>query len=235
MTTVAAALRRATAHLFVDSLDAPQLSAADEHHLLRVLRVRPTDPLTLSDGLGGWVEARWDPAAGGLVRVGEVQRAMAHHECTVACAIAKGDRPEWTVQKLTEVGVARIVLFEAERSVVRWDAERAARQLERLRKVAREAAMQSRRVMLPEVTIAPWGEVAALPAAALADPAAGDEIDATVSTVVVGPEGGFTDAELRAVGRTVGLGDQVLRVETAAIAAGVLLMAAHRVRGAVPG
>lgn len=232
MTAVAAALRRATAHLFVDSLDTLALSEADEHHLRRVLRVRAADPLTVSDGAGAWAEARWDPATGVLERVGEVQRGPASPACTVATAIAKGDRADWAVQKLTELGLASIVLFEADRSVVRWDDERAERHLERLRRVAREAAMQSRRVVLPEVRMMPWTAVTALPAVALADPAAVGEIDTTVSSVVVGPEGGFSDAEVAAVPRAVGLGAQVLRVETAAVAAGVLLMAAHR-RGAV--
>ena len=64
--------------------------------------------------------------------------------CTVAFAIPKADRPEWIVQKLTELGVARIVLLHAERSVVRWDGDRAARHLRKLRRVAVEALEQSR-------------------------------------------------------------------------------------------
>ena len=68
---------------------------------------------------------------------------------TIAVAPPKGERLEWLVQKCTEVGVDQLVLLVAERSVVRWDADRAARQLERLRRIAAEAAMQSRRVWLP--------------------------------------------------------------------------------------
>ena len=59
--------------------------------------------------------------------------------------------PEWIVQKLTEIGATSIGFIECDRSVVHWDDDRARRQGERLRRVAREAAMQSRRVWLPEV------------------------------------------------------------------------------------
>ena len=70
---------------------------------------------------------------------------------TVAFAPTKGERPEWVVQKLTELGVDRIVPLISERSVVRWAGERGAGAVERLRRVAREAAAQSRRVWLPDV------------------------------------------------------------------------------------
>ncbi len=74
-----------------------------------------------------------------------------HVPCTIAVAIPKHDRPEWLVQKPTELGVDRIVFLHAERSVVRWDGDRAERHLARLAAVAVEALMQSRRVWLPEI------------------------------------------------------------------------------------
>ncbi len=70
---------------------------------------------------------------------------------TVAFALVKGERPELVVQKLTELGVDRIVPFLAERSVVRWEPDKAERNATRLRRVAVEAAMQCRRTWLPEV------------------------------------------------------------------------------------
>ena len=70
---------------------------------------------------------------------------------TVAFAPIKGERPEWVVQKLTELGIDRIVPLRSERSVVRWTAQRGQAAVERLRRVAREAAAQCRRVWLPEV------------------------------------------------------------------------------------
>ena len=70
---------------------------------------------------------------------------------TVGFALTKGEHPEWAVQKLTEAGVDRIVIMTAERCVTRWAPSSASRHLERLREVARHAAMQSRRSWLPTV------------------------------------------------------------------------------------
>ena len=70
-------------------------------------------------------------------------------------------RPELVVQKLTEIGVDHIVPFVADRSIVRWDPDKAAHHHARLQKVAREAAMQSRRAWLPEVAeVTNFGAVA---------------------------------------------------------------------------
>ena len=70
---------------------------------------------------------------------------------TVAFAPVKGDRPEWVVQKLAEIGVDRVVVLRAARSVVLWDGARADRAIERLSKVAEQAAAQSRRAWIPAV------------------------------------------------------------------------------------
>jgi len=228
-------LRRATAHLVVGSLDAPDLDPADEHHLVRVLRVRATDVVTLTDGAGRWREARW--VDGALQVVGDVVEAEVPRPVgewrTVGCAIPKGDRPEWVVQKLTELGLDRIVLFESARSVVRWDERKRAGQAERLAKVAREAVMQSRRLVVPRVEVCSFEAAVGLPGVAIADPdgrrtwwepnrvALG--VVPTVHTVLVGPEGGFTDDELARCPDRVALGSAILRVETAAVAAGVLM------------
>lgn len=215
------ALRSSAAHVFVESVDAPDPSADDAHHLFRVLRLRDGETVTVSDGLGAW---RTTVAAGGvLLPEGPVVREPAPTPCTIAAAIPKGDRAEWMVQKLTEVGVSEIVLLHCARSVVRWEGERGAKQLARLQRVAREAAMQSRRVWLPVVRgPVPFAEAAALPGAVLAEPdgAAGG----TASTVLIGPEGGFSAEELAVPLPRRRLVDTVLRVETAAIvaASGVL-------------
>lgn len=83
--------------------------------------------------------------------------------------------------------------------------------------------MQSRRAWLPTVEVLSWAAVLSLPGVALAEPGSAGAVDEAVETVVVGPEGGFSAAELAAGVPTVSLGDQVLRVETAAVVAGVLL------------
>ena len=222
------ALRRSAAHVFVESLDAPVLSADDLHHLARVLRLRDREVVSVSDGAGEWRSCRF--AAGGeLVVDGEIMADPAPAPpITVGFAIPKGDRPEWIVQKLTEIGVDTIVVLHAERSIVRWEAGKAARHIDRLGKVTREAAMQSRRTRLPQL-IGPVsvsdllaggsggvGQARVVSPVALAEPD-GDLLELTRPTVLIGPEGGWTDAEREAVGVTVGLGDTILRVETAAI------------------
>lgn len=209
--------------VFVDDVDSPVLTPSDRHHLERVLRVRVGDEVVVCDGAG-----RWRPgtlgAGGAIEPVAEVEvAARAEPTVTIAFAITKGERPELVVQKLTELGVDRIVPFTAARSVARWDRGRAAGHIERLRRVAREASMQSRRPWLPEVAdLATFAEAAALPGATMADrdgaPPALDR-----PAVLVGPEGGWTDEERSCGLPAVGLGPGVMRAETAAIAAAALL------------
>lgn len=205
------------AHAFVDDLDTLDLGVDDRHHLERVLRLRPGDELTVSDGAGRWRRCRFGAA---LEATGPVETdPVPTPPVTVAFAVLKGDRNEWVAQKLTEIGVDRIVPFVAERSIARWDAAKAIRHHERLVAVAREAAMQSRRAWLPEVEpVGRFSDVVARAGAVLADrEGAPPGLDRPV--VLVGPEGGWSDAERRAeVGRMT-LGPTVLRAETAAIVA----------------
>ncbi|MEY4339459.1 MAG: putative ribosomal small subunit methyltransferase [Actinomycetota bacterium] len=205
--------------MFVDSLEAPVPSSDDAHHLFRVLRLRDGESVTVSDGRGAWMPTTVSGTA--LMPAGPVQYDPALDDVTIAAAIPKGDRCEWMVQKLTEVGVARIILLHCARSVVRWDASRAPKQLDRLRRVAREAAMQSRRVWLP-VLDGPLdvADAMALPGAALAEPGATAATEPP-RVVVIGPEGGFSTEELSSSIPRIGLGPTVLRVETAALVAAV--------------
>jgi 16S rRNA (uracil1498-N3)-methyltransferase len=215
---------RSAAHLFVADLDRPEIGAADCHHVERVLRLRVGETVTVADGRGGWRACAF--AAGGeLEPEGEIERdPVPSPSIGVGFALVKGEKPEWIVQKLTECGIDRICPFVAARSIVRWDEAKAARNVERLRRVALEAAMQSRRTWLPEVDpIRPFAAVAGLPGAALAD-VDGERPDLDrAPLLLVGPEGGWTEEERAVAGTTVRLGPTVLRAETAAVAAGVLL------------
>ncbi len=210
-------------HAFVADLDAPALDEGDRHHLANVLRLRPGQPVTLSDGAGRWRAARFGPE----LRVeGDIQVVPAPQPpITVAFALMKGDRPAFVTQKLTELGVDRIVPFRARRSVVRWDEPRAGRQVERLRRVAREAAMQSRRCHLPEVcALEAFEATVGRTGAVLADRMGGSpSLERTV--VLVGPEGGWAPEEQAAAPALVGLGPHVLRAETAAVAAAAVFVA----------
>ena len=138
---------------------------------------------------------------------------------TVAFALTKGDHPELAVQKLTEAGADRLVVMTTERSVVRWAPAAAPRQVDRLHEVARQAAMQSRRSWLPAVEgpVAFSSVVAGAGASGLALAVPGGAPPTLETpTVLIGPEGGWTDDELAAVPLHVGLGPHVLRAETAA-------------------
>lgn len=213
---------------FVDDLDDPVLDAADHHHLSRVRRVRVGELVSVSDGAGRWRPARLGHDAV-LEAAGEVRVApSAAPAITVAFALVKGERPELITQKLTELGVDRILPFVAERSVTRWDAPRAQRHVERLRKVAREACMQSRRCLLPEVgELADLASVAALPGACAAD-FGGPPLQLDRPVLLVGPEGGWSDGERRHLPPPVGLGELVLRTDTAAITGAGILAALRR-------
>jgi 16S rRNA (uracil1498-N3)-methyltransferase len=212
-----------SAQVFVDDLEAPELDEADRHHLERVLRLLPGETVRVSNGLGSWRPCVVE-AGGRLAPVGEVRvEPSAAPVVTVAFALTKGGKPELVVQKLTELGVDRIVPFVAARSVARWDEERAPKRVERLRKVAREAAMQSRRSWLPAVgEVTRFADVAALPGAALAD-VGGRPPSLELPTLLVGPEGGWSAEERSSGLPAVALGRHVLRSETAAIAAATAL------------
>ena len=217
------ALRHSAAHVFVDQLDSPTLGDDDQHHLGRVLRLRDGESVTASNGRGQWRACVWRDGA--LEVAGEVvASAPPSVRCAVAFTPVKGDRNEWAVQKLTEIGIDEIVILApTQYSVVRWsDADK---QLRKLRVVAREAAMQSRRVWLPNIVgLAALHEVCAGDGAAVADPD-GVALHAGVSLVVVGPEGGFAEEELPAGVPRVQLGDTILRAETATLVAATLLVA----------
>jgi len=208
-------------HAFVLDLGRPELSDDDRHHLARVLRTRPGDTLTVSDGVGGWRACRFGDE---LEPLGEIVRTTAPGaSLTVAFALVKAGRPELIVQKLTELGIDRIVPFVAARSVVRWDDDKAARQAERLDRVAREASMQSRRCFLPEVSAPTTFAAASGLAGAVLAERDGRSPDRGTRVVLVGPEGGWTEDERCSVSDHVGFGAHVLRSETAALAVAAIL------------
>jgi 16S rRNA (uracil1498-N3)-methyltransferase len=235
----------AVAHVFVAALDDRcEISGPDGHHLQRVRRLTPGEIVTAADGSGAWrtyavseigdheltLEARGD------VEV-EPESELA---VSLAVALTKGGLDE-VMAAVTELGVARVTPVRTERVIVRWDENRQRKAVARLRSVAREAAMQSRRARIPVVD-----EVADLPAVvdrpglvvAAGDGAAPSELprpggSSTQAgwTVLVGPEGGFSPAELELLAECprLRLGQHVLRASTAPIAA-VAVLGAEAVR-----
>ncbi len=217
------ALRRSSAHVLAADLHALVLSDEVTHHLQRVLRLREGEAVTVTDGQGNWRECQWTGQA--VEAVGEIQVSSDRSDLVVAVAIPKGDRLEWMVQKLVEIGVDRIQLLEADRSVVKWDEKRTNKQLERLRRVAEAAIGQSRRVWNCEI-LEPVSAQQVLPRMAIAEPG-GRIIQHGDRAIAVGPEGGWSDAEIASAAESISLSDQILRVETAAVV-GATLMAAQR-------
>lgn len=215
------ALRRSAAHVLVPDVEDAMLDEATIHHLRRVLRLRDGESITVTDGAGAWRTGTFNGAeieAGGEV----ILEPAPDPPLTIAVAPPKGERAEWLVQKCTEVGVDRIVWLDAERSVVRWNGDRAAQHLARFRRIATEAALQCRRVWLPVIE-GPVPATAVLPTAAAAEPG-GRAVAVGDTTIAVGPEGGWSDAESELAGCRVSLGPHVLRVETAAVVAATLMV-----------
>lgn len=223
------------------------LDGAEGRHAGSVKRLRADETVILTDGKGVGLVARVTEVGRREVRfVVERVTVQAPASRTVAAvqALAKGDRGERAVELLTEVGVSRIVPWQAERSVSRWSAEKEPKALGRWQTTAAAAAKQSRRVWWPEVTSAHDSpSVAAVIGRAArafvlhedAEISLVEELDReplpTEADVVlvVGPEGGVSPAELEtftAAGAVaVRLGPTVLRTSTAGAVAATLVMA----------
>lgn len=226
------------------------LTGDDARHAARVRRVQPGEHIDIVDGRG--IRASTVVTAVGSAGSASVQcevihvvrESPPHPRIVVIQALAKGDRSERAVEMLTEVGVDVIVPWSAQRSVTVWSAERGERGVQRWRATAREAMKQSRRSWQPEIAqpvdlagACRWIEqcphrfvldVDGVPLPHLVDRAdvAGDWV------VVVGPEGGITDAEqqaLRAAGaQPASLGPTILRTSTAGTVATSVIAAALR-------
>ncbi len=232
-----AASSLAAAHVLVDgSLDEHLTVTGDDgHHLDRVRRLRVGELVTAADGAGRWREYRVAEATRGSLTLDAVGGMQIEPTLTPSLAVAfsltKGEKPETVVARLTELGVDRIIPVAAARSVVRWDESKAEAASARFERVAREAAMQSRRARLPIVDpTVPIASLMGRPglvvatrdgqwASELPDPGPEGWL------LVVGPEGGLDESELEALGGApqVGVGPHVLRAETAAVAAAAAL------------
>ncbi|MGA2529061.1 MAG: RsmE family RNA methyltransferase [Acidimicrobiales bacterium] len=230
--------------VFVEDLETPELNADDAHHLGEVLRLRPGELVGAADGAGSWrictftgtgARSRQAPRAPsqkghfGLEAAGPVLHLEpASPVLEIGFSWAKAERTEWAVAKLVELGLDILTPLVADRTVVRPDRDGAARRTERLQRIVRESAMQSRRPFLPRIsesqTVDEVASRARIGALALAEPG-GSTVSLDTPVILVGPEGGFSPRELALVDNKVSLGDGVLRVETAAVAAGVLLSA----------
>jgi 16S rRNA (uracil1498-N3)-methyltransferase len=211
------------------------LRGEDARHLTRVLRVEPGQRFEISDNRAAWL-AEIEEAHGARVVFRVVEPVEAPElpvKVTLYAALIKFDRFEWMVEKATELGVERIVPVEtarAERGLFEASRKRA----ERWAKIARESSQQSRRVRMPEIAPAVRFKDAAAATGEcryfLDEAAAPPFVPARAAAVslLLGPEGGWTDAErelaITAGWQPVSFSTQILRAETAAAAAIAIVM-----------
>lgn len=225
----------------------------DHHYLTRVLRLEAGAPIELIDGGGRRapatvariLERRTAVALSGPVET--IERAGP--ELTSVVALIKGERMDWAIAKLVELGVDRIVPVRCERCVVKIAGDRAAARRDRFVRLAEAAARQCGRPELPAIEpIADFADAVSAIADAGTDarlifsPLASKTLDQALPpacasiALATGPEGGFTRAELETAGAAgfspALLGPRVLRAETAAIAA---LAATSALRGELSG
>lgn len=223
--------RRSSTHVLLTpgdaaNLELDEITLDDEtgHHLSRVLRLRDGESVSVTDGAGHWRMTDFG-SIGSLVVLRSSSAVVTEpspSHFTLATAIPKGDRVDWLVQKTVELGVDRIIFLHAERSTVRWKAERAVKQVARLQRIADEATRQSRRVWRTDVS-GPLSAADILDGATVAEPG-GEMIRGDESLIAVGPEGGWTADEMERASRSVQVGANILRVETAAVAVTTLRM-----------
>ncbi|WP_071395818.1 16S rRNA (uracil(1498)-N(3))-methyltransferase [Bacillus tuaregi] len=217
------------------------ITGEDCHHISKVMRMKEKDEIIcVSDdqrtALCSIAEISTDQVTASVIQWKE-ESVELPVTVTIVSGLPKGDKMEWIIQKGTELGAAKFIPFTADRSVVKWDGKKADKKITRWKKIAKEAAEQSHRTVIPEIT-EPVNLSALLKDAksydvklvAYEEEARQGEVTALVSSlkglekggsllIVFGPEGGLTDNEvekLKADGfHPCGLGPRILRTETA--------------------
>lgn len=222
--------------------DLVSLIGAEAKHAAVVRRLRIGEAVTVGDGAGVWLAGTAEEVSPARVdvRIAErVEHPAPTPRIVLVQALAKGDRDELAVQAACELGVDEIVPWQASRSVSRWEGPKAVKGRERWATIVREAAKQAHRAWLPDV-VAPvsttqLAERAREQRVLLLDPTAPVRLseiepDDRDLVLVVGPEGGISEEELRrlteAGAERVLLGDTVLRTSTAGPAAIAVLSVA---------
>ncbi|WHY84770.1 16S rRNA (uracil(1498)-N(3))-methyltransferase [Neobacillus novalis] len=213
----------------------------DRHHIVKVMRMQIGDQIICVDPEGKQAICRLAEITDESVVADVVQWKEEISELpisiTIASGLPKGDKLEWIIQKGTELGAHQFFPFSAARSVVKWDEKKAAKKIERWQKIAKEAAEQSHRAMMPEI-MNPMNFKALLgksrgfdyKLAAFEDESRNGEISVFSSTLkkmnkgeslllVFGPEGGLANEEVQQLKEhgfgLCGLGPRILRTETA--------------------
>ena len=219
------------------------MKGRDAEHV-RVLRLRPGEDMIICDGKGTDYKCRLVKADKEQVEAEVIEivpcPAEPSVQVTVLCGLPKGDRTDYIIQKCVEAGASEIMFFQSDRCVAKPD--KPEKKLERWQRIAEEAAKQSGRGIIPQVSWAgeyadalnvanqkelglfmyETGEREALNAVLEANS------DVKTAAIVTGPEGGFAPFEAD-LARIVGLhicsmGERILRCETAPVVAVSALM-----------
>ncbi|WP_251554794.1 16S rRNA (uracil(1498)-N(3))-methyltransferase [Neobacillus muris] len=217
------------------------IEGEDRHHIVKVMRMEIGDQVICVDPEGNQAVCRLAEITDERVVADVVQWNEENAELPIRVAIAsglpKGDKLEWIIQKGTEMGAHVFMPFAAARSVVKWDEKKAGKKLERWQKIAKEAAEQSHRSIVPDVVhpmdfrdLLARSTEFQYKLAAFEDESRNGEVSVFSSTlkqlkqgdsllIVFGPEGGLAEQEVRALKengfKLCGLGPRILRTETA--------------------
>ncbi|UJF35058.1 16S rRNA (uracil(1498)-N(3))-methyltransferase [Paenibacillus hexagrammi] len=217
----------------------------DAHHLIRVMRSEVGDKVICSNGVDREAVVRITVLDKHEVTAEVVEELALTAEPSVqvwvAQSLPKGDKMETVIQKGTEIGAARFLPFLSERTVVQYDAKKEAKRTDRWQKIAKEAAEQAHRNRVPQVdSVLSWKQLLSLAQEADAawicyEKEDGQQLKPAIQAaaaegklapgsrvlLAVGPEGGFTEQEIKqaeeAGFRSVSLGARILRTETAAL------------------
>ena len=212
-----------------------ELDAKQANYLGNVMRLSAGDHLLLFDGAAGeWIARIAEAARKRMVLMVEdrTREQEAVPDCWLAFAPVKRAQTDWLVEKATELGIARLLPVTTQRTVV----ERV--KVERLQAIAIEAAEQCNRTTVPVIDepqlLAAFLKMHAGRTLYFADEGGGEPAASAFapgpSTVLTGPEGGFTQDERNAIraepnATAISLGPRILRAETAALAAITTYMA----------
>jgi len=202
--------------------------------LRKVLRLSPGAEIAVLPNDGTLIQCRLQPHHADPIAVHLPDTEPRLH-VTLAQALPKGDKLDEIVRACTEIGVSRFLLFSSDRTIVKWDERKTLDRVSRLQAIAREAAEVSFRTRLPEFAVVTnlAAVLRACPEAVVLSEVEGISPSLSASgeavTIVVGPEGGWSQIELKLIGnRGVTLGPRVLRVDHAGpAAAAILLLQGH--------
>ena len=207
------------------------------HHALRVLRLKAGESVVLFNGQGGEYPAVLDvDGKAGYAQLGDfsAREAELAGRITLVQGLPSGDKMDWVVEKAVELGASRVSPIAAQRSVLQLSGPRLDKRVAHWQRIAQSAAEQCGRNRLMAVdaprSLADWLAEPAEGLRLLCHPEAGEDLAGklraapglTALTLLVGPEGGWSDKELelaRQAGvQAVRFGPRVLRTETAGLA-----------------